>query len=202
MAISSRRFRIIAAVVVILALTICFELWSSWRHTRSHQRRTKTMAPSLTSSSSATLAVPATAVPEPSISIAPRIPTPLPRKTAVGASPNANSILNAEQEAFAPPDEEAMIEIDKVSLMIRDYRTIAGENPVGTNAEIMAAVMGENRKQAKLGPPEGMKLNEKGELIDRWGTPYFFHQISRDHMEIRSAGPDKILWTDDDPIIR
>jgi hypothetical protein len=109
--------------------------------------------------------------------------------------------LAAKQEAFAPPDEEAMIEIDKVSLMIRDFRTIAGENPVGTNAEIMSAIMGGNAKQAKLGPPEGVKLNEKGEIIDRWGTPYFFHQLSRDHMEIRSAGPDKVLWTDDDPII-
>ncbi|MFL6541769.1 MAG: hypothetical protein ACJ8I9_01250 [Chthoniobacterales bacterium] len=101
-----------------------------------------------------------------------------------------------------PPDAEAMIEIDKVNLMIRDYRTIAGENPVGTNAEIMAAVMGKNPRQAKLGPPEGIKLNDKGELIDRWGTPYFFHQLSRDHMEIRSAGADRIMWTEDDPVVR
>lgn len=103
---------------------------------------------------------------------------------------------------FAAPDEAALGEIDKVGLMLRDYRTIAGENPVGTNAEIMGAVMGGNEKHATLGPPEGMKLNDKGELIDRWGTPYFFHQLSRDHMEIRSAGPDRVMWTDDDPIIR
>lgn len=95
-----------------------------------------------------------------------------------------------------------MIEVDKVNLMIRDYRSTFGQNPVGTNAEIMAAIMGKNPTHANLGPPEGMQLNEKGELIDRWGTPYFFHQISRDHMEIRSAGPDKILLTDDDPVIR
>ncbi len=95
-----------------------------------------------------------------------------------------------------------MIEIDKVNLMIRDYRTLAGENPVGTNAEIMAATMGNNPTHAKLGPPEGVKLNAKGELLDRWGTPYFFHQLSHDHMEIRSAGPDKVMWTEDDPVIR
>lgn len=93
------------------------------------------------------------------------------------------------------------MEIDKVSLMLRDYRTIAGENPVGTNAEIMAAVMGKNPRQAKLGPPEGMQMNEKGELLDRWGTPYFFHALSRDHMEIRSAGPDRVMWTEDDPVL-
>jgi len=95
-----------------------------------------------------------------------------------------------------------MLEIDLVNLMIHDYRSLTGENPVGTNAEIMAATMGGNPKQAKLGPPEGVKLNEKGELLDRWGTPYFFHQLSHDHMEIRSAGPDKVLWTADDPVIR
>ena len=95
-----------------------------------------------------------------------------------------------------------MIEVDKVSLMIRDYRTLANENPVGTNTEIMAAVMGGNPKGATLGPPEGMSLNDKGELIDRWGTPYFFHQLSRDQMEIRSAGADKVMWTEDDAVTK
>lgn len=98
--------------------------------------------------------------------------------------------------------DAAMIELDKVNLMLRDYRTLTGGNPVGSNADIMAATMGDNPKHAKLGPPEGLQLNDKGELLDRWGTPYFFHQLSRSHMEIRSAGPDKIMWTEDDPVIR
>jgi len=82
--------------------------------------------------------------------------------------------------------------------MFRDYRTITGENPVGTNAEIMKSVMGGNPKGAMLGPPEGQLVNENGELIDRWGTPYFFHQLTKDLMEIHSAGPDRRMWTDDD----
>jgi hypothetical protein len=82
--------------------------------------------------------------------------------------------------------------------MIRDYRTALGENPVGTNAEIMRAINGDNKKQAKIGPPPGQQLNGKGELVDRWGTPYFFHQISGNEMEIRSAGPDRVMWTADD----
>jgi hypothetical protein len=88
--------------------------------------------------------------------------------------------------------------IDQIQLMLRDYRSIAGENPVGTNAEIMKSIMGGNRRQAVLGPPEGQVLNGDGELIDRWGTPYFFHQISGKEMQIRSAGPDRTMWTDDD----
>ena len=82
--------------------------------------------------------------------------------------------------------------------MLRAYRTIAGENPVGTNAEIMKAIMGGNPKGAQLGPPDGQTLNADGELIDRWGTPYFFHQLSKDLMEIQSAGPDRRMGTQDD----
>jgi hypothetical protein len=84
--------------------------------------------------------------------------------------------------------------------MLRDFRTRIGENPVGTNAEIMQAVMGGNAAKATLGPPQGQGLNEHGELIDRWGTPYFFHQLSKDKMEVRSAGPDRVLWTGDDVV--
>jgi hypothetical protein len=62
----------------------------------------------------------------------------------------------------------------------------------------MAAVLGDNLKQTRIGPPENQHLNENGELVDRWGTPYFFHQLSKTRMEIRSAGPDRTMWTGDD----
>jgi hypothetical protein len=98
--------------------------------------------------------------------------------------------------------EQALLDMDQVILMIRDYRTIEGTNPVGTNSEIMKAVMGGNSREAKLGPPEGQSLNGQGELVDRWGTAYFFHQMSATHMEIHSAGPDKAFGTPDDLIQR
>ncbi len=97
-------------------------------------------------------------------------------------------------------DPATAIDLDKISLMFRDYRTITGENPVGTNAEIMKSIMGGNPKGAMLGPPEGQTLNENGELLDRWGTPYFFHQLTKDLMEIHSAGPDRKLGSDDDVV--
>jgi hypothetical protein len=121
---------------------------------------------------------------------------------AQAASPK--TAPRASKPPRLPPAEldAPMRDLDKINLMLRDYRTLTGENPVGTNAEIMASLMGGNAKHATLGPPAGLELNDKGELIDQWGTPYFFHQLSRSHMEIRSAGPDKIMWTDDDPVIR
>ncbi len=98
----------------------------------------------------------------------------------------------------ADSDPEIAAEFDKISLMFRDYRSLHGENPVGTNAEIMKSIIGGNPKGAILGPPEGQSLGSGGELLDPWGTPYFFHQLSKERIEIRSAGPDRRLWNEDD----
>jgi hypothetical protein len=100
------------------------------------------------------------------------------------------------------PSPEALKDIEDIQFMLRDFRTRLGDNPTGTNAEIMKEVMGGNRVQARLGPPEGQKMNDQGELLDRWGAPYFFHQLSRNEMEIRSAGPDKTMWTNDDVVMK
>ena len=85
---------------------------------------------------------------------------------------------------------------------INEYGTLFGGNPVGNNAEITAALKGGNPRQINLidGKP-GLRLNDQGELIDPWGTPYFFHQLSGNDTEIRSAGPDKTMWTDDDLVV-
>jgi hypothetical protein len=99
---------------------------------------------------------------------------------------------------MTPEQREAVTQMEEVKVMFRDYRTVLGENPVGTNAEIMKSITGGNPRQVNLGPPEGQSLNKAGELVDRWGTPYFFHQLSGKEMEIRSAGPDKELYTADD----
>ena len=71
-------------------------------------------------------------------------------------------------------------------------------NPVGTNAEITGALLGDNIGQVKVALPVGATVNGRGEMCDLWGTPYFFHQLSGTRMEIRSAGPDRRLWTADD----
>ena len=88
--------------------------------------------------------------------------------------------------------------IEDLDLVIRDFRSALGGNPVGDNAEITRSLRGNNLKQLKLKLPDNSPLNAEGELCDIWGTPYFFHQLSGKHMEIRSAGPDRKMWTADD----
>jgi hypothetical protein len=73
-------------------------------------------------------------------------------------------------------------------------------NPVGENAEITRALTGANRLEFALIPPKHPSINPAGELCDRWGTPFRFHQISGEEMEIRSAGPDRRFATGDDAL--
>jgi len=74
-------------------------------------------------------------------------------------------------------------------------------NPIGENAEITAALMGENRLGLALIPRGHRAVNERGELCDRWGTPFRFHQLSGTQMEVRSAGPDRKFATADDALL-
>lgn len=94
--------------------------------------------------------------------------------------------------------------LENMRSAFRQYSSRLGGNPVGDNAEITAALNGRNPRQvAFLNPDEdGIRINAHGELVDNWNTPYFFHQLSRTEMEIRSAGSDRRMWTADDLVIK
>jgi hypothetical protein len=92
-------------------------------------------------------------------------------------------------------------EAEEIALNFRNYGQRFGGNPTGTNAEIVRALRSENPARANY-LPQNARLNEKGELIDSWGTPWFFHSNSATDTEIRSAGPDKTLHTPDDIVTR
>ena len=98
-----------------------------------------------------------------------------------------------------PPE----IVLQNVRHAIAQYGAMFGGNPVGNNPEITAALAGDNPKQINFIKPEaGMRLNGNGELVDTWGTPLFFHQLSGTDTEVRSAGPDRKMWTPDDLLTR
>ncbi len=93
--------------------------------------------------------------------------------------------------------------LDNARVALHNYNAAFGENPVGDNSEITAALMGKNPRQANFITAEsGLRVNDKGEMIDAWGTPFFFHQLSGQMMEIRSAGEDRKMWTRDDLVTR
>ncbi|HXC98287.1 MAG TPA: hypothetical protein VN048_03020 [Verrucomicrobiae bacterium] len=92
--------------------------------------------------------------------------------------------------------------IENMSRAIRQYGQMFGGNPVGTNPEFARELGGDNPKHINfISIDSGMRLDADGELVDPWGTPYFFHQISGDDTEVRSAGPDRVMYTSDDIVI-
>ena len=125
--------------------------------------------------------------------------------TIVASSSPATTNL-ADRAGMVPTPETAenippAIVLENVDRAVRQYGSMFGGNPVGTNPEITAALNGGNPKQINFISPEaGLRINENGELVDGYDTPLFFHQISGTEMEIHSAGPDKIMWTSDDLI--
>lgn len=70
--------------------------------------------------------------------------------------------------------------------------------PLGANEELVAALRGKNAAGLVFVSGESAALNGKGQLVDRWGTPLFLHARARDELDIRSAGPDRAMWTEDD----
>ena len=105
--------------------------------------------------------------------------------------------------AEAPPQMDSATLFGSVRHVINDYGSMFGGNPVGNNADITAALNGDNPKGVKfLREDFGMRVNGNGELVDSWGTPFFFHQLSGTEMEIRSAGPDRKMYTADDLVLK
>ncbi len=83
-------------------------------------------------------------------------------------------------------------------MLLTDFRSHHGGNPVGENDEITAALLGANPKRLGYLNRNSAYIDAGGRLIDRWGTPYFFHAISAERMEVISAGPDLRHHTPDD----
>ncbi len=174
------------------ALLVC--TWLLWHFTSPRPRTaSEPQAPAKTASQQ-----PANATPDVNLVASkptPSAPAAIPSEDAPASAPPAK----LPEMATLPANREQTVDLlDRLQLTLRDFRAANGGNPVGTNAEITKSLLGDNIRQTKHEIPEGTRLNANGELCDPWGTPYFFHQQSATKMEIRSAGPDHKMWTDDD----
>ena len=129
------------------------------------------------------------------------------------ASPSNGAIENRKSEIenpFEPPSPLADELNAPRTTIQRDMQILNGVllawqtnfhgqgNPVGENADITAALTGKNPLNFQFIRRDHPAINARGELCDRWGTPFFFHALSGTRMELRSAGPDRQMYTDDD----
>ncbi len=74
----------------------------------------------------------------------------------------------------------------------------AANRPLSANEDWADLFRGRNAAREEFLPSKHIALNAEGKLIDRWGTPLFFHALGGGRYEIRSAGADRKLWTNDD----
>ncbi len=123
-----------------------------------------------------------------------RIPLSVPARSGLAAvTPHPDAV------AFGRDPSAAGKEPQQLFRLFEFYRETFGGFPSGEgNAHFMNALRGANPERLPIFPESHPRLNREGELLDFWGSPFFFHQISSDHIEIRSPGPDREIFTEDD----
>ena len=147
---------------------------------------------------------PAPEHPRPSPTPAPQ-PPPIPpaspgRPALVPVAPSPSFPRSPLADALNSSSTTAQDDLRAVGRMLALYRERFGAYPAfGDNAQLVNALAGANPRRIALLPRDVPAVSAAtGELLDRWGTPYVFHAVSRTALEIRSAGPDREAYTADD----
>lgn len=86
------------------------------------------------------------------------------------------------------------MDADNLILGLQQYREFVGSYPTGNNVTIAKALLGRSEKKVLILAVRKSDMNDKGEILDPWGTPLRFY-FSDNEVMIRSAGPNKV-WED------
>ena len=86
------------------------------------------------------------------------------------------------------------MDADNLILGLQQYREFVGSYPTGNNVTIAKALLGRTEKKVLILAVRKSDMNDKGEILDPWGTPLRFY-FSDNEVMIRSAGPNKV-WED------
>ncbi|WP_269542155.1 hypothetical protein [Cerasicoccus fimbriatus] len=123
-------------------------------------------------------------------------PSPVAEKGGLYRAP-----LNPVAARLNAPDLSAQDDVANVhQLLVQMFGVWKSQRrPMSLNAEFTQALTGDNPSRLAFVPPNHPAIID-GELTDRWGQPYYFHQLSLDRIEVRSAGPDQRLYTEDDAL--
>jgi hypothetical protein len=126
---------------------------------------------------------------------------PAPHQTEKAPSPTDPPPGNRILEGYAHKSRTAKVDIESVHRLLDVFQLLVksgGSIPLGSNEDVVLALTGKNPHQVKFLSLEHPAIDKQGRFVDRWETPLYFHAISRDRIEIRSAGPDRRMWTGDD----
>lgn len=136
--------------------------------------------------------VPASASPFPPKS---SIPVELPPTPVPG-----DALLSGYGDPATPPIED----LRKIHRVMMGYFSVikdVSRFPIGGNADLAAALQGENANREVFIRPEHPVFSADNHLTDRWGAELIIHPEAHREIEIRSAGPDGIPYNGDDIIL-
>jgi hypothetical protein len=123
-------------------------------------------------------------------------PQPLSREEALKQGSPLAQKLNA-------PGFTAQQDVEHLLEMIRQYERAMKQrraHPIGNDMDLARVLSGKNALKITVIPPGHLALSADGHLLDRWGSPYFIHPRGQGAYEVRSAGPDKKRFTQDDAV--
>ena len=122
------------------------------------------------------------------------------RPALAPVAPSASFPRSPLADTLNSPSTTAQDDLRAIARILALYRERIKAYPAfETNAQFVNALTGANPQRIALLPRDASAVSpDTGQLLDRWGTPYDIHSISRDALELRSAGPDQTLRTADD----
>lgn len=135
--------------------------------------------------------------PPPSAPAAPVVPVPPQLHARRVATPESPLLAREELltlEGTAATDLSALADLTKTYL---ERPASPSRPPIGFNEDLARALTDREALGDSAIPPDHPILRD-GQLIDRWGTPWQVHPLSADVIQLRSAGPDRKLYTADD----
>lgn len=126
-----------------------------------------------------------------------------------GSPPASTRSAYASTTQFVPsalqrlhsPETDGKVDVSAIQAVLSGLAQSLQGNlpPIGDDRDLARALLGRNRDGlAFLTADSPAYDSPTGHLRDRWGTPYFVHPRAPRDFEIRSAGPDKKLFTHDD----
>ena len=125
------------------------------------------------------------------------------RLAPVPVDPSPVEVVSEHTNAPPPVAEDvraAQAEVRRIHGLVANFLLVMKDPnrpPLGDNRDVVRALTGHNRRGLVLVPTNDTSLRG-GQLVDRWGTPYWFHARSADAIVVVSAGPDRKLFTVDD----
>jgi Type II secretion system (T2SS), protein G len=144
--------------------------------------------------------------------IAPRSPTtsssvpafPVPDRPALHpVAPISNHPRSPLADTLNSPTTTASDDLKAIAQMLTLYRERFDAYPAfEDNAHLVNALAGANPLGIAWLPRDTPAISpQSGALLDRWGSAYLFHSISRGALELRSIGPDRTAYTEDDVLL-